>query len=289
MKIRREMTICELHPAVPLLWFAAAGALAMLYWHPIMLLQTLIAAIFLHKRLKNSKLLRILFPIMGMTALVNPLFSHEGATILAYFPNGNPLTMESIFYGIAAALMLGAAAALCFSFGEVITTDKLLWLIGRILPSLAMLISMTLRFVPRFVGHLREAYRARVALLGPPQKKVDKIRMAAAVTSMTVTWAMENSVDTADSMKCRGWGLSGRTSYSNFRMTGRDWQALAVIGALTLYILAGIGTGALEYQYYPIFEAAQVTPFGISFLLAHAILVWYPLLMEVNYGNLTNK
>jgi len=285
----REMTICELHPAVPLLWFAATGALAMLFWHPIVLLQTLIAAIFLYKRLKNSKILRILFPIMGMTALVNPLFSHAGATILAYFPNGNPLTLESIFYGIAAAFMLGAAAALCFSFAEVITTDKILWLIGRILPSLAMLISMTLRFVPRFTGHLREAYRARIALLGPPQKKVDKIRMAAAVTSMTVTWAMENSVDTADSMKCRGWGLPGRTSYSNFRMTGRDWQALAVIGALVLYILAGITTGALDYQYYPMLGMAKITPFGISFLLAHAILAWYPLLMEVNYGNITNK
>ena len=289
MKKRGEMIICELHPAVPLLWFAVIGAFTMLYMHPILLLQALIASICFYKRLKRSKILRILFPIMAMTAAINPLFSHAGATSIAYFPNGNPLTLESIIYGIAAAIMLGAAMMLCLAFTEVITTDKLLWLIGRILPSLAMLISMTLRFVPRFVGHLREAYRARIALLGAPQKKVDKIRMAAAVTSMTVTWAMENSVDTADSMKCRGWGLPGRTSYSNFRMTGRDWQALAVIGALALYILAGISKGCLAYQYYPYFNNLDFTPFDNSFMIAHAMLAWYPLLMEVNYGNLTNK
>ena len=39
----------------------------------------------------------------------NPAFDHEGATLLAYLPSGNPLTLESIAYGVAAAVMHGAA------------------------------------------------------------------------------------------------------------------------------------------------------------------------------------
>ncbi len=39
---------------------------------------------------------------------MNLAFNHEGATILAYLPSGNPLTLESIAYGFAAAAMLAA-------------------------------------------------------------------------------------------------------------------------------------------------------------------------------------
>lgn len=39
--------------------------------------------------------------LFAVTAAVNPAFSHEGRTILRYLPSGNPLTLESILYGIA--------------------------------------------------------------------------------------------------------------------------------------------------------------------------------------------
>lgn len=37
-----------------------------------------------------------------LTAAVNPAFSHEGRTILRYLPSGNPLTLESVLYGLGA-------------------------------------------------------------------------------------------------------------------------------------------------------------------------------------------
>ena len=38
--------------------------------------------------------------IMLQTAFLNPAFSHDGVPILLYFPTGNPLTLESILYGL---------------------------------------------------------------------------------------------------------------------------------------------------------------------------------------------
>ena len=35
-------------------------------------------------------------------ALVNPLFNHEGLAVLTYY-NNNPITLESILYGVAKA------------------------------------------------------------------------------------------------------------------------------------------------------------------------------------------
>ena len=47
-----------------------------------------------------------------LAALVNPAFVHQGATILTYFPSGNPLTLESILYGCASGVLLAAVVYL---------------------------------------------------------------------------------------------------------------------------------------------------------------------------------
>lgn len=73
---------------------------------------------------------------------MNLAFNHQGATILAYLPSGNPLTLESIAYGFAAAAML-AAVVLWFScWNTVMTSDKLMHLFGRVVPALSLLLSM---------------------------------------------------------------------------------------------------------------------------------------------------
>ena len=51
--------------------------------------------------------LKFCLPLMLLTAFINPAFNHEGITILTYFPTGNPLTLESILYGLSAGCMLG--------------------------------------------------------------------------------------------------------------------------------------------------------------------------------------
>ncbi len=40
--------------------------------------------------------------------------------------------------------------------------------------------------------------------------------------SILVTWALENAIDTADSMKDRGYVLPGRTAFSIYRFDRRD-------------------------------------------------------------------
>ncbi len=69
----------------------------------------------------------------------NPAFNHEGATILAYLPSGNPLTLEFIVYGLSAAVMM-ASVILWFScYNAVMTSDKFVYLFGRVIPALVWL------------------------------------------------------------------------------------------------------------------------------------------------------
>ena len=60
------------------------------------------------------------------SAVINPLFSHRGSTLLFYLFTGNPVTLESIVYGVATAGIICAMIMWFGSFNIIITTDKIL-------------------------------------------------------------------------------------------------------------------------------------------------------------------
>ena len=215
-----------------------------------------------------------------LAALVNLAFNHEGATILAYLPSGNPLTLESIAYGFAAAAML-AAVVLWFScWNTVMTSDKLMHLFGRVVPALSLLLSMTLRFVPRFQAKLREVTAARRGMgLYAEKGRLQKLKSAVTVFSVMVTWSLENAVETADSMKSRGYGLPGRTAFSLYRYSRRDRLLLLWLTLCGTYIAAGWALGGVKWRYYPTARGV-LTPYSASVLLAYFLLCLTPVLLQ---------
>ena len=202
------------HPAVNLLFFTEVLGFSMFLLHPMCLAVSLAGAaaydLYLNGKKALAFCLKGILPMMAVTALLNPCFNHQGATILAYLPSGNPLTLESILYGLAASGMLLAALLWFSCVTAVLTTDKFVYLFGRIAPALGLVLSMTVRFVPRFAARFREARAARRCLAPAGQEGlIARLRELAAVLSAMVSWSMENAMDTADSMKagagaCRG-------------------------------------------------------------------------------------
>ena len=102
----------------------------MFFMNPICLAASFAGALCYYIRLRGAKALRFcirgVLPIMLLAALVNPAFNHEGATILCYLPGGNPLTLESILYGLAAAVLLSASILWFGCYSEINTSDKLI-------------------------------------------------------------------------------------------------------------------------------------------------------------------
>ena len=100
----------------------------------------------------------------ALAALVNPAFNHEGMTILTYLPSGNPLTLESMFYGVAAAVMLASVVLWFSSYNEVMTSDKFVYLFGRVIPALSLVLSMALRFIPKFKAQMQVVAEAQACI-----------------------------------------------------------------------------------------------------------------------------
>jgi len=103
------------HPFINFLYFSLVLIFTMFFLHPVCLVVSLLSAVTYSVYLGGRKAvrfsLRFILPMMLLAAVINPAFNHEGATILAYLPSDNPLTFESIFYGFAAAVMLGSLLA----------------------------------------------------------------------------------------------------------------------------------------------------------------------------------
>ena len=135
------------HPLVNFLFFALVLAYSMVLMHPVCLAVSLLGALLYAGQLEGRRALarhlRVALPVLLLAALVNPAFNHAGVTILIYLPSGNPLTLESILYGLAAGAMLCAVVLWFVCFNRVITSDKFVYLFGRVIPALSLVLSMT--------------------------------------------------------------------------------------------------------------------------------------------------
>ncbi|MCL2363015.1 MAG: energy-coupling factor transporter transmembrane protein EcfT, partial [Defluviitaleaceae bacterium] len=226
-----KCTFAGFHPVVNLLFFTAVIGFSMFLMHPVALFISLICASSYAIYLNGKKALRmgliIMLPMLIFTAVLNPLFNHQGGTILAYLPNGNPVTLESIVYGIAAATMLITVITWFSCFNKVIESDKIVYLFGRIIPALSLILAMSLRFVPRFRDQIKVVSNAQ-RCIGRDVSSGNvfkKARHGLKILSIMVTWALENAIDTADSMKARGYGLQGRSAFSIYSFDTRDRKA----------------------------------------------------------------
>ena len=280
-----EDTLRACHPAVSFTYFALVIACSMFFMHPVCLALSLLGALLYVARLKGRRTLRQqaawLVPAALLAAALNPAFVHQGVTILTYLPSGNPLTLESILYGLAAGCMLASVILWFVCVTEVVTSDKIVYLFGRVIPALSLLLSMTLRFVPRFTRRLRTVAQAQ-RHMGRDTRNgsvLQRVREALRVFSIVVTWSLESGIITADSMRCRGYGLPGRTSFSLYRFDRRDGAVLAWLVFCGVYLLGGGLAGGLRFRYYPMLAAGVVSPLTVSFFAVYALLCLTPALL----------
>ena len=245
------------HPTVNLLYFTLVITFSMLITHPAAQFIALVSAMIYAIRVEGKKgamfLLKFCLPIVLLTALINPVFNREGATVLFFIGNGSPVTLESILYGLASGGMIVTVLLWFSAFSRVMTTDKLIYLFGKFIPALSLVFSMSLRFVPKFKKQTQAVVEAQRGI-GPDISKGSlwqRFKTAVVILSIMITWALENAIETADSMKSRGYGLKGRTTFSLYRMNDRDKYALVWLAFCGLFLTAGVILSAFGFHYFP--------------------------------------
>lgn len=274
------------HPFVNFFYFGLVFGFTMFFMHPVCLLISLFCAVCYHICLNGRKsvrfLLRYAVTIMLLTAVINPAFNHQGSVILCYLPTENPLTLESILYGIAASVMLVSVLLWFSCYTAVMTSDKFVYLFGRIIPAMSLVLSMTLRFVPKFKAQLKTVKEAQTGMGRDSANGSLWKRFRSAVTcfSIMVTWSLENAIETADSMKSRGYGLKGRTAFSIYTLTDRDKDALFWLAFCGIYLLSGSLSGGLFWRYFPSIRGVLTEPLTVSFQIVYFALCITPIVLD---------
>ena len=239
------------HPAVNLIYCVLVVFFTMFFMNPVFIAISFVMSFFCAAHFKSkrnvAKYFKGIWVVVLIACIINPLFNHRGAGILGYMPTGNPFTLESLIFGVFSGLMVSAVIIWFYAFNEILPSDKIIYLFGSIFPVLALTFSMTVSFVQLMKTRLAEINGAQLSFYPAGERKVKK-----AFTSMKVMLnrSLEESVETAVSMRGRGFGLKGRTSFSIYSFETKDKRALVILLALAAAIFAGIFAKSMVWFYF---------------------------------------
>lgn len=243
------------HPAVLFSYYILAVGFSMVSMHPVIIAASLLGAFLLfgaqngmRKLVSELGVFLVSFVLMSVA---NPLFIHNGETIL-FFMNDNPITLEAIIYGSMSSLMIVSVLLWCRCYGAILTTEKFLYLFGKTIPKLGLILSMAFRFIPLFKVQIKKIDQTQKTMgMYASDSVADKIGSGIRIFDSLVSWSMENSIDTADAMKARGYGLKGRTNFTLFRFKKRDGVLMGILGVLAAGIIICFAMGSYDFYYYP--------------------------------------
>lgn len=275
----------DFHPIVLMIYFLSVLSVIMFINEPLFQMSALLGGIcylcmITHKKTICSDL-RFCILMFILISITNPLFSHKGITIL-FFINDNPITLEALMYGISLGVMICAVIIWCKAYTLVMTSDKFLCLFGRIIPKMALVLSMTLKFIPTFIRQFKLVARTQKAMgLDSSESLWVRIKSKSNVLNALISWAIENSIETSNSMKARGYGMKNRTDYTLYVFHKKDALLLSICVVLVFASLFCISLGIKSVEFYPIFTVSALTPISALAYFSFIILSFLPFIIEV--------
>lgn len=243
------------HPAVPAVYLAITLGLTMFCMQPVLIAISLAGAFFYGCRVRGWRSclasLRWQLPFILIIAVLNPLFSASGSTEL-FRLGSRAVYLESLCYGASMGGLFIASVLWFQAAVQLLSFDKVMALFGNVAPVVALMISMCMRLIPRFLRQGRTILAVQGAAMRPGTSRAELARQRLRASSVLMGWSLEDSLETADAMRARGWEAGvRRTSYTRHRFTLADAGALAalVLGGALCAVLAFAAT--VQFSYYP--------------------------------------
>ncbi len=236
------------HPSVIFTFYLAVIIISIVYINPVYLIISFAGATVYYIMLKGKKgwalIYKCALPIIVIAALFNMIFTRYGSTILFRIGSVN-FTFETFIYGLCCGMMMAEVIIWFACYNYVFTSDKLEALFGRIFPNLTLLFSMTLRFIPLMQKYSNEIKEAQIGAGNEIKGTKNTIKRFSALISV----GLEKSIETADSMKQRGYENKNKKYFSRYPFRFSDALLLAVIVMLfiVLAIMKGMGFSNMEY------------------------------------------
>ena len=274
------------HPAINFIYFACVIAVTLCIPHPIFLaISTLCAFAYTVKlnRTKGAVFSVILVPCAASFALWYSSYSHFGVTVLSQNFINNNITLEALVYGLVLGFMVAGAMVWFSCVHAIFTTDKVVYLFGKISPRLSLFLSIILRMVPRIKQQAKKLNTAQrgIGMAVDQGNVLERVRNCIRIFSMLITWTIDMLTNASESMQSRGSTLRGRTAFSIYRFDNRDRAYVIALFACMIVLAMGLALRQDYISYSPVIRMNPVTPLSLVFYAGYAVLCLMPLGLDL--------
>lgn len=274
------------HPAVNFIFFAAAIYGAVSFKHPVFLAIAYVCAFaYSVKRCgKRAVIFNLcLLPLILAFALYYSSYHHFGVTVLKKNFIGNNMTLESFVYGLVIGLRFATLCMWLEAMFRVVSSDKVVYLFGKVSPLLSLFLTILLRLIPR-IG--QEAGRINLAQKGIGRGSnqgniIQRVINCLRIFSMLITWMISALALESDSMRSRGSLLRGRTAFSIYRFDNRDRAFVIGLFFCVTLTTMGIILAATDMWYNPCILWNRLNGLEIVTAMGYLVLCLMPMGVEL--------
>ena len=260
----------RLHPVCSVLFFAVTLIVPLTFNNPYFSAVSLVCAV-LYSFVKSGKaaVKTLLFSVcvVAFVSVFNAVFAHYGETALFKIKSVS-FNFEPLFYGFNQGMILASVLIWFTFFGRIFDSEKIIY-IFRFSPKLALIFSMVLGFIPRFIKKNEDIKNARIGLNGgkKPEGLKEKIRFTLDNFSALTSYCLESSIITSNSMSARGYNPKA-IKISRFKFSSFDVCFLIIYLLLSVFILTQYFLGNIKYVFEPIrYTYSLSVPALVAFLL----------------------
>lgn len=274
------------HPAVNFIFFTAAVYGAVSFKHPVFLAIAYVCAFAYSVKRRGRRAIIFnlcLLPLILAFALYYSSYHHFGVTVWKKNFIGNNMTLESFVYGLVIGLRFATLCMWLEAMFRVVSSDKVVYLFGKVSPLLSLFLTILLRLIPRIS---QEARRINLAQKGIGRSSnqgniFQRFLNCLRIFSMLITWMISALALESDSMRSRGSLLRGRTAFSIYRFDNRDRAfVIALFSCITLTAM-GVILGASKMWYNPRIIWRPLNGIGVVTAIGYLTFCLMPLGLEL--------
>lgn len=246
----------------------APCALVLVHDHPVVLGSALVAIIAVGLAAgvgaELARAARLALPIALLVALVNPLVSQEGLTVLVQgwtvpVVGRVDITLEALVYGGLTGLRVMVLMLAFGLYSATVNPDEILRLFGRLSLRSSLTASLATRLVPvigRDAERLADAYLLR-AERPAASRRFARLRRAAILTRALTAGALERAVELAAALEVRGYAATPgrRRPRRRAPWSFHDFAFSVSALALAILTLGSLVVGIATFDPYPTLRA----------------------------------
>ncbi len=211
-----------------------------------------------------------------LVAIINPIVSHRGLTILFYV-GYTPITLESVIYGIIAGTKLFTLLLLGSYFNLIMDYEKLAYVLAPLGNNLSLIVSLSVKFIPEYVDKIRnikDTQKTKGIIL-EDKSKVNVARSMTHILNAFFFITLEQGVVTIKSIKSRGYLNRQKKIRQDikFRFIDYIFIAISAVFIITNFSLSKV----TAYEIYPKLSMPNIGFSEVILIIAYILFLGAPI------------